>query len=284
MTDEREFIYTQQDFERARAMIYARAGIKLAASKFNMVYSRLSRRLRALQLSHFKAYLDYLDGRENEEWQSFINALTTNLTSFFREAHHFTMLDAYFEAWQVRQSKYRIWSAACSTGEEPYSIAMCAVEYFGSWSPPVEIVASDLDTHCLDTARHGIYPIQRVEKLSNTRLKHFFMKGRNENEGQVRVRQDLRRLIEFRQLNLLDDVYTVEGQFDVIFCRNVMIYFDKPTQREIIGKLVARLKPEGIYFAGHSESLHHVADQLQLIGNTAYMHAGAPVILKRGHK
>ncbi|MBB5019356.1 chemotaxis protein methyltransferase CheR [Chitinivorax tropicus] len=285
MSDVKEFVYTQRDFERARSMIYARAGIKLEPSKYDMVYSRLSRRLRVLHMKRFQDYLDSLEGQETDEWQAFINALTTNLTSFFREAHHFSMLAEYFEAHQQHAGKFRVWSAACSTGEEPYSIAMVAVEHFGTWSPPVEVIATDLDTHCLETARRGVYPVQRVERLSNTRLKHFFLKGNGQNEGQVRVRQDLRRLIEFRQLNLLDAAYDVEGRFDVIFCRNVMIYFDKPTQKSIVEKLAARLQPDGVYFAGHSESLHHVVDYLKLIGNTAYVHANnAQTTLKRGHR
>ncbi len=277
----REFAYTMQDFERVRGMIYARAGIRLEASKFNMVYSRLSRRLRALSLSSFRAYLDLLDADDAHEWQAFTNALTTNLTSFFREPHHFDVMEKYLAEHGRRGAKFRIWSAACSTGEEAYSIAMRVVEHFNSWTPPVQIIASDLDTTCLDTAAAGAYPLARLENLPPALLKRFFMRGRGANEGKARVRQEVRKLVEFQQLNLLSDAYPVEGVFDIIFCRNVMIYFDKATQRKVVERLAARLRPDGLYFAGHSESLLHVSDTLKLVGQTVYAHAEQAEHMKR---
>lgn len=269
----REFSYAPRDFQRVQSLIYARAGIRLEASKANMVYSRLARRLRALQIQRFSDYLDALEsGHDEDEWQAFINALTTNLTAFFREAHHFEMLAEYLETVPA-SAKVRIWSSACSTGEEAYSIAMRVVEHYGHWQPNVEIIASDVDTRCLATASAGIYALDKVEALGASRLRQFFHKGRGVHEGKARIKPELARLVQFQAINLLDASYPLQGQFDVIFCRNVMIYFDKPTQRQLVERLAARLKPEGIYFAGHSEGLHHVSDHLRLVRQTAYRRA-----------
>jgi len=268
----KEFDFTRRDFERVRALIHQRAGISLADSKQEMVYSRLARRLRATGIQSFATYLDDLEaGRMEREWESFTNALTTNLTSFFREAHHFPLLLEHLVA--VRRKDTRpltIWCSAASTGEEPYSIAMTACEAFNTLTPPVHIVATDIDTNVLSTASNGVYPMERLDKMSPERLRRFFLKGKGAHEGMARVRPELRNLVTFKQLNLLADGWPLEGQFDAIFCRNVMIYFDKPTQRKILGRFVPLMKPHALLFAGHSENFLYVSDSLRLRGKTVY--------------
>lgn len=267
----REFSYSKQDFERVRRLIYNRAGISLAPSKEDMVYGRLVRRLRQHGLSSFHQYLDLLERSDDAEWQAFTNALTTNLTAFFREPHHFDALRQLFS--QLNRSPLRLWSAASSTGEEPYSMAMTAVEHFGSMDAPVKILATDIDTQVLDTARQGVYPLERVEKLPPERLRRFFQRGTGQNEGYCRVVEGLRRMVEFRPLNLLDPQWDVRGPFDAIFCRNVMIYFDKATQYRILSRVMPLLADDGLFFAGHSESFFHATDLLQPCGRTVYRKA-----------
>ena len=264
----KEFDFTAKDFDRVRAMIYKRAGIALAESKQEMVYSRLARRLRATGIVSFVRYLDDLEaGRLGDEWEAFTNALTTNLTSFFREAHHFPLL-----AEHVRKLKgpITIWCSASSTGEEPYSIAMTVCEAFNSLTPPVQIVATDIDTNVLATAAAGVYSIDRLDKMAEERSRRFFLRGKGEREGMVRVRPELRQMITFKQLNLLGDSWPISGPFDVIFCRNVMIYFDKPTQSKILSRFVPLMKPDGLLFAGHSENFLYVSDAFKLRGKTVY--------------
>jgi chemotaxis protein methyltransferase CheR len=273
---QREFLFTDEDFERVRKLIYERAGISLAPIKRDMVYSRLARRLRALNIESFAAYLQFLlSGRGEEEWELFVNSLTTNLTSFFREAHHFDILQRHMAG--LKQRPIRIWCSAASTGEEPYTLAITACEAFGSATPPVEIVASDIDTNVLAKAQRGVYPVERVERLSPERLRRFFLKGTGAQAGMVRVRPELQKLIRFTRVNLLDARYPVEGPFDVMFCRNVMIYFDKPTQYEILKKFVPLLKQDGLLFAGHSESFLHAADLFHSLGRTVYERSDRPV-------
>ena len=268
----KEFDFTRRDFERVRALIHQRAGISLADSKQEMVYSRLARRLRATGIQSFATYLDDLEaGRMDREWESFTNALTTNLTSFFREAHHFPLLLEHLVAVRKKDTRpLTIWCSAASTGEEPYSIAMTACEAFNTLTPPVHIVATDIDTNVLSTASNGVYPMERLDKMSPERLRRFFLKGKGAHEGMARVRPELRNLVTFNQLNLLADGWPLEGQFDAIFCRNVMIYFDKPTQRKILGRFVPLMKPHALLFAGHSENFLYVSDALRLRGKTVY--------------
>ena len=273
----KEFVFTRADFERVRGLIYQRAGISLADSKQEMVYSRLARRLRANGIASFASYLDALEaGRMPAEWESFTNALTTNLTSFFREAHHFPLLAEHAHKARARHgAPLTIWCSASSTGEEPYSIAMTVCEAFDTLTPPVQIIATDIDTNVLATASAGVYPIERVEKMDQARLRRFFLKGKGAQEGLVRVRPELRQLITFRQLNLLADGWDVKGPFDAIFCRNVMIYFDKATQRKILARFVPLMKPDALLFAGHSENFLYVSDALRLRGKTVYeLHQG----------
>lgn len=264
---EREFDYHERDFARIRALIHAHAGISLSDKKRDMVYSRIARRLRALRLTRFSEYLALLDDGAGPEWEQFVNALTTNLTSFFREPHHFPVLA---ELARRHPGGLTVWCAAASTGEEPYSIAMTLADAYGTLNPPVRIIASDLDTQVLSRARAGIYPIDRVEKLPPRDLRRYFQRGRGRNEGLARVRRELRELVEFEQINLLDPAWPVDGPLDAIFCRNVMIYFDKPTQRRILERFEPMLARHGLLFAGHSENFHNAHDLFRLRGKTIY--------------
>jgi chemotaxis protein methyltransferase CheR len=269
----REFHFTQENFERVRKLIYERAGISLAPIKQDMVYSRLARRLRALNLTSFDVYLAQLEKAGNEtEWETFVNSLTTNLTSFFRESHHFDILQRQLIGLSHRPLK--IWCSAASTGEEPYTLAITACEAFNTLTPPVQIYASDIDTNVLQTAQRGVYPIERVERLSSDRLRKFFLKGTGAQAGYVRVRPELQKLLTFTQVNLLDPQWpNIKGPFDVMFCRNVMIYFDKPTQYQILKKFVPLLQADGLLYAGHSESFLHAADLFRSLGRTVYERA-----------
>ena len=272
---DREFQFSDKEFERARKLIYDHAGISLSPSKREMVYSRLARRLRANGLSDFKDYLGLLERGDAAEWEAFTNSLTTNLTAFFREAHHFPILAEHIKKQKPRQ-QIQLWCSASSTGEEPYSMAITVMEVFNSLSPPVHILATDVDTNVLAKAQQGIYAMERLEKMPGDKLKRFFLKGTGNSAGSARVRKELRDMITFRQLNLLDDAWPVRGPFDAIFCRNVMIYFDKPTQYQILQKFVPLLPPDGLMFAGHSESFHHAADLFKLRGKTVYELAHKP--------
>jgi chemotaxis protein methyltransferase CheR len=263
----REFDFTSRDFERVRQLIYDHAGISLNSSKQDMVYSRLARRLRATGIDNFKEYLALLESNNAVEWEAFANSLTTNLTSFFREPHHFPLLAEH----ALKQRRpISLWCSAASTGEEPYSLAMTLVDAYGTFTPPVTILATDLDTNVLARAEAGIYPLERVEKLSPDLVKRFFLRGTGEQAGFVRVRPELRALITFRPLNLLSPDWSVRGPVDALFCRNVMIYFDKETQLKILQRFAPLLQPDGLLFAGHSESFHNATHLFRLRGKTVY--------------
>lgn len=264
----REFQFTSKDFERVRQLIYRHAGISLSDAKTDMVYSRIGRRLRAGGFQSFKAYLDHLESAKDAlEWEAFTNALTTNLTSFFREEHHFPVLSEHLKK---LKTPIRIWCTAASTGEEPYSLAITACEVFGTLKPPVEIIATDIDTNVLATAANGVYPVDRVKSLSEKRKREFFLRGSGANAGNVRVKDALRQLIRFEKLNLLEQRWQLDEPFDAVFCRNVMIYFDKPTQSKILKRFVPLMKPHALLFAGHSENFLYVSDDFKLLGKTVY--------------
>jgi len=266
---EREFSFSTADFERVRKLIYQHAGISLSPVKQDMVYSRLARRLRATGKNTFGEYLDMLEKGGADEWERFVNSLTTNLTSFFREPHHFPIFAEHLQKLGTKRP-VRVWCSAASTGEEPYSIAITVLETFGANASHVSIFASDLDTNVLATAQKGVYPLDRVEKLSPERLKRFFLKGSGSQEGYVSVRPELKRLIEFQRINLLEPNWPVRGPLDIIFCRNVMIYFDKPTQYKILSRFAPLMQPDGLMLAGHSESFLHAADLFKSMGKTVY--------------
>jgi chemotaxis protein methyltransferase CheR len=271
----REYDFTESDFERVRTLIYEHAGISLSPSKQDMVYSRLARRLRERKLTRFADYLKLLESEDAQEWEGFTNALTTNLTSFYREAHHFPILAEHLaRRWRATREPLAIWCCAASTGEEPYTIAMTAIEALNDSAPPVRILATDLDTNVLAKADAGIYDIERIESITPERTRRFFLRGGGNRAGYVKVRPELRKLLTFRQQNLLDAQWPVRGPFDAIICRNVMIYFDKATQRRILEKFAPLLRNDGLLFAGHSESFFHAADLFKLRGKTVYELAG----------
>ena len=265
---EKQFEFRDADFDRVRRMIYQRAGISLGVHKREMVYSRLARRLRSLSQNSFTTYLDRLESESSAgEWEKFVNALTTNLTAFFREGHHFPILADFVAR---RPSPVSVWCCAASTGEEPYSIAITLCEALGNQASRARIVATDIDTNVLVKAERAVYGADRVEKMSEERLRRYFLRGKGANSGQVRVRPEVAQMVEFAPLNLLAPKWEVGGPFDVIFCRNVMIYFDKQTQAAILRRFVPLLKPGGLLFAGHSENFTYISQSFRLRGQTVY--------------
>ncbi len=270
----REFAFDERDFRRVARLIHTHAGIHLSAHKRDMVYSRLARRVRATGMQRFTDYLDALDQDDGEEWEHFTNALTTNLTSFFRESHHFDALAQHLlNAHQERsdnRAPLTVWCCAASTGEEPYSIAIAACEAFDTLTPPVRILATDIDTSVLQTAARGVYSTERIDGLSAKRRNAYFQRGSGPNAGMCRVRPELQALVTFRALNLLDDSYRLRGGFSAVFCRNVMIYFDKPTQYQVLARIAPLLAPGGVLYAGHSESFTHALDVVTSCGRTTY--------------
>ncbi len=267
--DNREFDFSVKDFERIRQLIYDHAGIALTDSKRELVYSRLSRRLRATGIGTFAEYLRLLESNNAAEWEAFTNSLTTNLTAFFREAHHFTLLAQQLQALGSARP-IALWCSASSTGQEPYSMAMTAIDAFSSFSPPVTIIASDIDTQVLETAKKGVYALDQVEKLEPALVRRFFLKGTNQHSGMVRIRPEVQRLVTFRQVNLLDARWPIQGGLDAIFCRNVMIYFDKDTQLKILRNMAPLLNHKGLLYAGHSENFYHARGYFKLRGRTVY--------------
>jgi chemotaxis protein methyltransferase CheR len=270
-TAEQELALLPADFERIRKLIYRRAGINLNAGKQAMVYSRLARRLRDSGHGSFADYLSWLEqgsgAAAEAEWQEFVNCLTTNLTAFFREEHHFHALVEDLRARAARP--LRIWCNAASTGEEPYSLAMTVVETLGL-SAQVKLVCSDIDTKVLATAQRGVYSADS-RGLSPERLRRHFMRGTGNNAGQIRVKQELARLIEFRPFNLISSNWAGLGDaFDLVFCRNVMIYFDNPTQRKVLEQIHAVMRPGGLLYVGHSENFTESRDLFRLRGKTIY--------------
>jgi chemotaxis protein methyltransferase CheR len=273
--EEQEFALTAADFERVRSLIYQRAGISLNAGKQAMVYSRLSRRLRDTGHGSFASYLNWLDSSNaGTEWQEFINCLTTNLTAFFREEHHFVALVDDLRARaaignQPTSGPLRLWCSAASTGEEPYSMAMTVVEALGV-SAQARIFCSDIDTKVLATAERGVYAAD-ARGLSPARLKRHCLRGTGANAGFMRMKPELVRLLEFRAFNLMSPQWTALGEpFDIIFCRNVMIYFDPTTQRKVLAQMRAALKPGGLLYVGHSENFTDSRELFRLRGKTIY--------------
>ena len=262
--------FSQADFEQVRSLIYQRAGISLNAGKHAMVYSRLSRRLRETGQSTFAGYLQWLQASKGAageaEWQEFVNCLTTNLTSFFREDHHF---QALADDLRERAGRHlRIWCSAASTGEEPYSIAMTVAETLGAQAQ-VSILASDIDTKVLATAQRGVYEADS-RGLSTERLLRHFMRGKGANAGLIRIKPELARRVEFRPFNLMSHSWSLGEPFDLIFCRNVMIYFDAATQRQVLQQMHGVLRPGGLLYVGHSENFTESRALFRLRGKTVY--------------
>jgi len=269
-----DFKLTDAEFDRIRVLVREHTGISLSEAKRQLVYGRLSRRLRALKLADFRSYIELLERGEPGELEEFTNAVTTNLTSFFREAHHFDYLAREALPAIVRRDdgsrRLRIWCCAASTGEEPYSIAMVLrenQELLTGWD--TKLLATDLDSSVLATGSAGIYAAERLNSVSPTRQQTFFQQGPGASAGKFRVNSELRRLITFKQLNLIGE-WPMRGPFAAIFCRNVIIYFDKPTQKVLFERMARLQRPGDLLFLGHSENLYRVCDQYDLIGKTIY--------------
>ena len=266
-----EFSFAPADFERVRQLIYQRAGISLHEGKRAMVYSRLSRRLRETGHKNFRDYLQWLEqpgsASADAEWQEFVNALTTNLTAFFREEHHFHALAEALAALPAGRAP-RIWCNAASTGEEPYSIAMVLAEALGP-ATQARLFASDIDTKVLATAQRGVYAAE-ARGLSPERLRRHFLRGKGGNAGQIRIKPELARLVEFKAFNLMTPQWSLGDAFDMVFCRNVMIYFDHATQRKVLERIHGTMKPGSLLFVGHSENFTDSRDLFALRGKTIY--------------
>lgn len=272
----REFPMSDADFAFIKRLARDCTGIELGEHKKEMIYSRIVRRLRALEITTFAAYCQYLEANTSTELTPFMNAITTNLTAFFREPHHFEFLQKTalpeIRKRNAANRRIRIWSAGCSTGEEPYSIAMTLQGALGNDRWDALILATDLDTNVLNHGRTGIYSADRVSGMEGELLKKHFLvnrAARASEEDQYQVKDSLRNLIRFNQLNLLED-WPMKGPFDIIFCRNVVIYFSKETQKTLFDRYADILAPGGYLFIGHSESLHGVSKRFEPIGRTIY--------------
>ncbi|WP_374668737.1 protein-glutamate O-methyltransferase CheR [Ramlibacter sp.] len=254
------------EFDRARRLISELAGIQLSPHKRQMVHNRLSRRLRAHGMASFGAYLDLVE-RDPREREAFVNALTTNLTAFFREPHHFELLAALAaEHGRAQRRPLRVWCSACSTGEEAWSIAMTLREA----GCAAEVLASDIDTDALETAAGGVYPAERAAALSAARRRQHLLRGVGANEGWVTVRPELRPMVRFAQLNLQSAEWPPMEPFDVVFCRNVVIYFDREAQRRLLERFTRVLRAGGLLIVGHAESFPATHPAFRACGRTAY--------------
>jgi chemotaxis protein methyltransferase CheR len=263
--------FSERDFTTVRQLIADYAGIKLSAQKRNMVYNRLLRRLRAHGLHDFGQYLQLVTNDVRGEREAFVNALTTNLTAFFREPHHFDLLAALAQDRAAKRgAPLRCWSSACSTGEEPWSIAMVLREA----GCPGDVLGTDIDTDVLDTAQAAVYRMERTSGLPPERLRRHFLRGTGANEGLVSVRPELRAMVRFGQLNLQSPVWPAQERFDVIFCRNVVIYFDREFQKKLLQRLADLLVPGGLLMVGHSESFPAAHPGFRSCGRTAYERLG----------
>ena len=272
MDESREFTFTREDFDFLRKIVTETTGIVAGDDKYTMSYSRLARRVRKLGLRDFAEYRHYLNQHRDSESVELVNSVTTNLTSFFRENHHFEFLkDTVVPILrQRRQRKIRIWSAGCSTGEEPFSIAISlaqALPDFRHWD--IRILATDIDSNVVRKAACGEYPLERVNSLDPSVLNKFFLEDKSANDGRVRVHPDILRMISFKQLNLLHK-WPINERMDCIFCRNVVIYFDKPTKNQLVERYADLLVDDGYLFLGHSESLFRSTDRFKLLGKTIY--------------
>jgi len=261
-------VLTESELEKISKLIYQRAGIVLTAQKRDMVYNRLSRRLRELNLTGFEDYTDRLVANPgSDEWQVFVNALTTNLTSFFREAYHFPTLARHA---QSRNGMYNVWCAAASTGEEPWSIAMTLEETLGRSITGPRVLATDIDTDVLEKASLGVYRLSDIDNLSEQQKRTWFLRGTGEHQSRVKIKSELRSTVQFRQLNLIDAQWDIPAPFDAIFCRNVMIYFDQNTQEKLLQRFAKMLKPGGLLFVGHSEHFQNLTSPFRLLGQSVY--------------
>lgn len=273
----KQFTLSDEEFRYFQELAKRVSGIALADSKKELVYGRISRRLRSLGLGTFREYIDVLEKRDPGELEQFSNMITTNLTSFFRESHHFDYLrlNVMPELMKARSGTKRIniWSAGCSTGEEPYSIAMTLLEgipNIKSWN--IKVHATDIDSQVVSHAAKGVYELDKVRGIPGNFMERFFMKGVGQNSGFAKVKKEVSDLIEFSQLNLMN-TWPFDAPIDVIFCRNVVIYFDQDTQKKLFSRFSDALADDGRLFVGHSEALYKVTDRFDLLGKTVYRKA-----------
>jgi chemotaxis protein methyltransferase CheR len=272
---------TDREFALFRDLVYAKTGISLGPHKRPLLRSRLGKRLRALGLDTLTQYYDHLvRPGADDELGRFVNAMTTNKTDFFREAHHFRYLT---EEWAPRMRaelppgaprQGRVWSAGCSSGEEPYSLAVTLLDALPGWD--VRVLGSDIDTDVLEHARAGIYRIEQVSPVPPLLLRRYFLKGRGAQAGLVRVVPEVAEVVVFRRINFLDHPWPIKTRFDAVFCRNVLIYFDRPTQERVLTRLLATLKPGGLLFLGHSEIAYGLLEGVTHLGNTIYIKGRRP--------
>ena len=269
-----QYPFTEAEFEKLRGLIFQRSGISISTAKKQLIYRRISNRLKALKLSSFSEYISILESGDSSENETFLNSITTNLTSFFRENHHFdylanTAMPEILEAKKATR-RLRIWSAGCSTGEEPYSIAMTLQPFsaqLDSWD--AKVLCTDLDTEVLSKARMGTYEESKTNGLSQLQKERWFKEENIGEEKFLSAKPLLKKNLHFRQLNLMNR-WPMSGAFDVVFCRNVMIYFDRETQVELVSRFAEVIEPNGHLIIGHSETLGRVSDRFELIGKTVY--------------
>jgi chemotaxis protein methyltransferase CheR len=278
MTDNKflfkKFSLSEDEFSKLRDLVFKVSGISLADTKKELVISRFSRRLKSLKLNSFAQYYNLLISPSGfTEVQNFINSITTNKTDFFRESHHFDFIISNFipEILAKGKKPVRIWSAACSTGEEPYTIAMVMHRHLVEpYAVPVKIFASDIDTNALKTASVGVYDNQTISAIPEHYLKRYFLRGKDNNKGLYKIKNEIREMVTFKKLNFIADEYPITHTFDIIFCRNVIIYFNSETKKMVITKVLRYLNEGGYLMMGHSETLFNLIDGLVYLKNTIY--------------
>ena len=271
MADQAVAVLTPQQFTRIRTLVYEQCGIDLKLGKEELVKARLGKELRQRNLKSFDHYIEeVVNDRTGEALIGLINALSTNFTHFFREAQHFQILSKSMA--EDGRGRTDIWCAAASTGEEPYSIAITLLEHLGP-NASIRIMASDISTQALSTAKAGIYPEARVADIPIALLSRYFLRGIRNSEVLYRVKPEIRELVHFSRINLIEP-FSLSSQFQVIFCRNVMIYFDKPTQEKVVRRLTQFLEPGGLLFVGHAESLNGIQHSLQYVAPAVYRKPG----------
>lgn len=261
-----EFPFSHQQFDALRQKARAHTGIQVPDDKFQMYYSRLVRMLRKHQLGSFDQLIEWVE-QSPDNFTQFINAITTNVTSFGREQHHFDYLKDYIL--RHKPKTFRIWSAGCSSGQEPYTLIVNCFEACQASGTQLSIHATDLDSEVLKKAQNGVYPLSELDEFSLEQKRRFFLKGTGSHNGMARVKAEFRHLIAFSQLNLIKP-WQHKEPFDVIFCRNVIIYFDTPTKQQLVNNFANTLLPNGHLFLGHSETLGKQAGQFEHIGKTIY--------------
>lgn len=267
--EDKEFLMTGRDFDEIADLAYKHTGIVLGPHKANMVYGRIARRLRQLGIGTFREYLDFLKNNFDKESTEFINLITTNLTSFYREPHHFEYLKSKVipELKVKTEKRIRIWSSGCSIGQEAYTIAFTLMDeaFPSSWD--IKILATDLDSNVIETGRNGVYPIDHLGSVPDAVIERYFQKSKD--ASQVRIKKNILDKVHFKRLNLLEN-WPMSGPFDVIFCRNVVIYFDRDTQKKLFDRYADYLPVGGHLVIGHSESINGLSDRFESVGNTIY--------------